>query len=287
MAGMALMLAAMAAFAIMDGLSKKVAATLPVAQIVWTRQIILTLIAVLWFWNTGLKRVLATDRPWLQGTRALMLVVEGAVFVVAFTMMPLAEVHAIAASTPLFVMALAVPILGDTIGPRRIVAVLLGLLGVLIIVRPGFQAVSWPMLVALAGAAMWAAYQIMVRLCARTDRGDTMWVWNACVGLAASSIVGPFVWVPPDLFAWGLLIAIALLGAGAHIAMIKALTLAEPVLLQPFSYTLFVWAVIVGYVMFGEVPDRFAVVGAGLIIASGLYAWHRERVRAREATGRP
>ncbi len=282
LAGIMLMLGAMAAFALMDGLAKKLTATVPIAQIIWTRQMVFATIAVIWFWRPGLGRTLATTRPWLQGSRALLLIIESAVFVTAFKLMPLAEVHAIAASTPLFVMALAVPFLGDKIGPRRALAIGMGLVGVLVIVRPGFQTVSWPMLVALAGAAMWAVYQIMVRLLARTDRGDTTWVWNACVGLAATSLVGPFYWAAPDASTWGLLIAVAVLGAGAHIAMIKAITLAEPVILQPFSYTLFVWAVVIGYLMFGEVPDRYAVAGAGLIIASGLYAWHRERVRARE-----
>jgi drug/metabolite transporter (DMT)-like permease len=282
-AGIALMLAAMFAFALMDGLTKKLTATLPITQIMWTRQIVFAAIAVIWFWRAGLQRALATTRPLLQGSRALLLLIESACFIVAFKFLPLADVHAVAASTPLFVVALSVPFLGEKIGPRRMLAVLLGLAGVLIIVRPGLVTLSWPMLLALIGAVLWGVYQIMVRILARTDNGDTMWVWNAMVGLAATSLVGPFHWVPPDATAWVLLVLVALLGAGAHIAMIKAITLAAPVILQPFTYMLFVWAVVVGYVMFGDMPDHFTLAGTTLIIASGLYAWHRERVRAREA----
>ena len=281
-AGIALMLAAMLAFAVMDGLSKSLTAVLPIAQIMWTRQIVFATIAVFWFWTPGLSRTLATTRPWLQGARALLLIIESAFFITAFKVLPLADVHAIAASTPLFVVALSVPFLGEKIGPRRAFAIILGLIGVLIIVRPGFSVLSWPMLLALAGAALWGVYQIMVRLLARTDNGNTMWVWNALVGLAAMSLIGPFYWVPPDAEGWATLLVVALLGAGAHIAMIKAITLAAPVILQPFSYALFVFAVVVGYVMFGDIPDRFTIAGAALIVASGLYAWHRERVRASE-----
>ncbi len=282
-AGIALMLVAMLAFAVMDGLSKSLTATLPITQIMWTRQIVFAAIAVFWFWRPGLARALATTRPWLQGSRALLLIIESAFFITAFKFLPLADVHAIAASTPLFVVALSVPFLGEKIGPRRALAILMGLAGVLIIVRPGFVVLSWPMLIALAGAALWAVYQIMVRLLARTDSGDTMWVWNALVGLAVTSAVGPWHWTAPDAASWTMLLVVAMLGAGAHIAMIKAITLAAPVILQPFSYALFVFAVVVGYLMFGDVPDRYTMTGSVLIIASGLYAWYRERVLAQAA----
>ena len=120
----------------------------------------------------------------------------------------------------------------------------------------------------------------MVRLCSRVDRSETTQLWTATVGLLASSLAGPTVWVWPDTPAWFSLGAIALLGSMAHIAFIRALGMTQPSLLQPFNYTLFVWAVVVGYLMFGAVPDAWTLAGAALIIASGIYAWHRERVRA-------
>lgn len=162
---------------------------------------------------------------------------------------------------------------------RRWLAVLAGFVGVLVIVRPGMQALDWRFAVAVTGTVLWALYQILVRMCARTDSSDTTWAWTAVVGLVATSAVGPFVWVWPDAKGWLLLLAIAALGTLSHLALIKALGYAEAGSLQPYSYTLLVWAAVVGFVMFGDIPDTWTIAGAAIIIASGLYAWHRERVR--------
>ena len=101
-----------------------------------------------------------------------------------------------------------------------------------------------------------------------------------------TSAVGPFYWTWPSLENWGWLLAIAVLGIGGHLALIQALTVTEAGLLQPFNYTLFLWAIVIGYVAFGDLPDRWTLAGAAIILASGLYAWHRERVRAREAAAK-
>ena len=129
------------------------------------------------------------------------------------------------------------------------------------------------------GSAMWSVYQILVRLCARSDSSETTTLWTALVGLAATSLVGPVLWQWPDAKGWAMLGAIAMLGSLAHIAFIRALGMTQPSLLQPFNYTLFVWAIAVGYLFFGDVPDGWTLAGAAIIIASGIYVWHRERVR--------
>jgi drug/metabolite transporter (DMT)-like permease len=282
-----LVLAAMFAFAIMDGMTKMLSQTLPIPQILWVRNIVFTALAfgILFAQNPGarLSSLTRSGRPVLQFFRALLLVVESGIFMLAFKLMPLADVHAVNAVAPLLVVALSVPLLGEKVGPRRWLAVGAGFVGVLLIVRPGFAAIEPAMLLALLGAAMWAAYQIMVRLCARVDRSETTSLWTALVGLGASTLVGPVVWVWPDQSGWGMLAAIALLGSISHMALIRALGMTQPSLLQPFNYTLFVWAVVVGYLFFGDVPDRFTLVGAAIVIASGIYAWHRERVRAAPA----
>ncbi len=275
----ALMLTAMFAFAAMDGVSKILAESLPIPQILWVRYIFYTAFVAVMLRRPGLPATLKSGQPWLQLGRALLIVVENAVFVLAFTLMPLADMHAIAAASPLIVVALSVPLLGEKVGFRRWLAVLAGFVGVLIIVRPGFQALDWRFAVAVTGTVLWAVYQILVRMCARTDSSDTTWAWTAVVGLVATSTVGPFVWVWPDAKGWTLLFAIALLGTLSHLALIKALGYAEAGSLQPYSYTLLVWAAVLGFVMFGDVPDTWTIVGAAVVIASGLYAWHRERVR--------
>ncbi len=278
--GIGLTLVSMFCFATMDGISKFLGSILAIPQILWVRYMVFTSLAVVVLWRLGLRRVWQTPRPGLQIVRALVQVIENGVFVLAFQYLPLADVHAIAAASPLLVIAMSVPILGEKVGIRRWLAVMAGFVGVLIIVRPGFQDIGLPILIAISGALLWALYQILVRLCARTDSSETSWLWSAVIGLLATSTVGPSVWVWPDAMGWVLLFAIALLGSGAHLFLIKALTVAEASALQPYSYTLLLWAAAVGLVAFGHVPDAWTLAGAAVILASGLYAWHRERVRA-------
>lgn len=282
--GIGLTLGAMFMFAAMDAISKVLAGALAIPQILWVRYLLFTVLALVMLRHLGIGNVLRSRRPGQQLVRALVAVVESGVFVLAFTYLPLADVHAIAAASPLIVIALSVPLLGEKVGPRRWLAVSAGFLGVLAIVRPGFADVGPGHLVALAGAFLWGLYQILVRRVSAFDGSNTTWLWTALVGLAATSLVGPFLWVWPDARGWGLLIAIALLGSGAHLALIKGLSLAEAGALQPYGYTLLVWAAVIGWLAFGDVPDRWTFAGAGIILASGIYAWHRERVRAAEAS---
>jgi drug/metabolite transporter (DMT)-like permease len=283
-----LVLAAMAAFAVMDGLTKIATQTLAIPQILWVRNIVFTALAL------ALIRHQVKDRPMLelarsmspklQFVRALLLVLESAVFMLAFKLLPLADVHAVAAAAPLIVVALSVPVLGETVGPRRWAAVAIGFVGVLLIVRPGVTSLQPAVLVALAGGALWAIYQLLVRLCSRFDRSETTSLWTAMVGLGATSFVGPAYWVWPDPTGWQLLAAIALLGSFAHVTFITALGMSQPAVLQPFTYTMFVWAIVVGYALFGDFPDAWTLAGAAIIIASGLYVWHRERLNATKPT---
>jgi drug/metabolite transporter (DMT)-like permease len=279
-----LVLAAMFAFAVMDGLTKILAQKLAIPQILWVRNIVFAGLAIALLRGQNRDKPLLSlahsNRPWLQFWRALLLIVESGVFMVAFSLMPLADVHAVNAVAPLLVVALSVPLLGEHVGPRRWAAVVVGFIGVLLIIRPGFEKIEPPVLIALLGSAMWALYQIMVRLCSRVDRSETTSLWTALVGLGASTLIGPVSWVWPDATGWAMLAAIAILGSVSHIALIRALGMMEPALLQPYNYTLFVWAVVVGYLFFGDIPDRWTLAGAAIIIVSGLYVWHRERVRA-------
>ena len=277
----ALVLATMFGFAVMDGMTKILSQTIPIPQILWVRNIVFCslILSMLIAQGQPLKSLAHSGRPLLQFTRALLLIVESGVFMAAFKLMPLGDVHAIAAMAPLAVVALSVPVLGEKVGWRRWSAVLVGFCGVLLIIRPGFARIQPAVLIALVGAGMWACYQVMVRLCSRTDRSETTSLWTACVGLLSTTLVGPAVWVWPDATGWLMLGAIAILGSLGHMSFIRAIGMTQPSLLQPYNYTLFVWAVVVGWLFFGDVPDAWTWVGASIIIASGLYVWHRERVR--------
>ena len=157
------------------------------------------------------------------------------------------------------------------------VAVIGGFVGVLLIVRPGLRDLEWPLLLPIAGAMLWALYQVLTRLCSRGDPPGTSLIWAALVALIATSFVGPLDWRWPSATAWTLMVVIALIGAAAHYALIKALDYAEAGAVQPYSYTLLVWATAMGWLVFGHIPDAWTIAGAAVVVLSGLYAWYRDR----------
>jgi drug/metabolite transporter (DMT)-like permease len=278
----AVMLVAMFLFASMDAVNKHLSYTYPIVQILWVRYVFFLGFAML-VAGRRMKLSLAfrSRAFWLQVVRSLVLIGEIGTFVLALHYLPLADVHAIAAVTPLLVTALSVPFLGERVGWRRWAAVAAGFVGVLIIVRPGFVEADWRVSIALAGALFFAIYQIMLRVAARHDPPETTLLYSALVGTIVMSAIGPFQWTPPDTEGWTLLAIGALLGSCAHFALIKALELGEASRLQPYGYTLMIWAAVIGLVAFGQFPDAFTVAGGILIAASGLYAFAREQMRAK------
>jgi drug/metabolite transporter (DMT)-like permease len=189
----------------------------------------------------------------------------------------LADTHAVAAASPLIVVGMSAAWLGERIGVRRWLAVLVGFAGVMLIIRPGFTQFSWPLLIPLVGAFMWALYQVMVRFLARDDRPETTLLWSAFVGLAAVSLVAPWDFRLPDAWSWVLFITVGILGSLAHYALIRALDYAEASAVQPHGYTLLVWAALMGWLVFGDVPTPWTIMGACIVALSGLYAWTQDR----------
>jgi drug/metabolite transporter (DMT)-like permease len=281
--GALLMMLAMLCFASMDAISKSLVAEYSVGQLMWVRYALLCLFAWLIVRKRGLRAAIRSRRPGLQIFRSLVAVVEGAMFVLAFRYLPLADTHAVAATSPLIVIALGAAFLGERAGLARWLAVAAGFVGVLLIVRPGFRAFDWPLLLPLAGSFLWAGYQVLTRLSSRTDPPDTALLWSALVAFIATSFVGPLEWTWPTPTAWALMVAVAIVGAVAHYALIKALDFAEASSVQPYSYTLLVWATVMGWLVFGVVPDGWTIFGAAIVVASGLYTWRHDRRTARRA----
>ena len=277
--GALLTMLAMLCFASMDAISKSLVVEYSVGQLMWVRYILLCVFAWLLVRKQGVRAALRSRKPALQVFRSLVAVVEGAMFVLAFRYLPLADTHAVAATSPLIVIALGVMFLGEKAGPARWLAVAAGFVGVLLIVRPGFRTLDWPLLLPLAGALLWAGYQLLTRLNARWDAPNTSLLWSAIIALIATSFVGPFDWKWPTPLAWTMMIAVAFIGAIAHYALIKALDYAEAGAVQPYSYTLLVWAAVMGWLAFGDVPDGWTIFGAAIVVASGLYTWHHDRGR--------
>ncbi|SJZ77902.1 Permease of the drug/metabolite transporter (DMT) superfamily [Enhydrobacter aerosaccus] len=275
---------AMLGFASMDAISKWLVAGYPIGQMMWIRYAVFCVFA--WIVvrpHGGFVAALRSARPLLQIARALLAVVESATFVLAFRYLPLADTHAIAATSPLIVVALGAAFLGERVDRARWLAVFAGFVGVLLIVRPGFRVLDWPLLIPIAGAILWGSYQILVRLCARTDPPQTTLVWSAFAAFIATSFVGPWDWHWPDAASWALLAAMAVLGSLSHYALIRALDYAEASAVQPYSYTLLVWVTVLGALVFGDFPDGWTLLGAAVIVASGLYTWHHDRRQVRQA----
>ncbi|MEQ8397968.1 DMT family transporter [Thalassobaculum sp.] len=280
--GIILILIANLGFAGMDAVSKTLVVDYPVAQILWVRYAFFAAFATaLSLRSGGPLAGLRSQRPALNVLRAVILLAEIACFVVAFRYLPLAETHSIAAVYPLIITALSAVVLGEFVGPRRWAAVAVGFVGVVVILRPGLGVFNPAALIPLAGAALFAVYQIMTKVVARRDSMVTILLYTGWIGFALTSLTGPFYWTPPDLKGWILLPIAGFMGVVGHLLLIKALELAPASVLQPFNYTLLVWATAVGFLVFGDLPDTVTVLGAGIVVASGLYTWWRERVRAK------
>ena len=270
-------------FVCMDAVSKHLVQSLPVAQILWVRYIFFAAFGLGLALYLGGFSALKARAPLLQITRALALVIEIGLFTLSFRYIALADTHAIAAMTPLFVTALAVPFLGETVGIRRWTAVGIGFVGVMIVIRPGMGVFEPISLLPLAAAAMFAIYLVLTRKAAGYDGVATSTFWTGAIGLIPLSFIGPFEWVAPSPDLWLWLLVASAFGIAAHTCVIRGLSLSEASALQPFNYTMLVWAAVLGFVVFGDFPDVPTLLGAGIVVVSGLYAWYRERILAQRA----
>ncbi len=272
------MIAAQIVFTAMDTTMKLLSDGFGAAQIVWGFFAAFTLAATVDAARRGTVRtVLATRRPVLHLARALLLPVNMAMMVLALNLLPIATVTTVVCTFPLIVTALSVPILGEHVGVRRWTAVAIGFVGVLIVVRPGTDVFDPAALIALGAGAVYALYLVLTRLLSRTDGPDGIALTTAWVGLAVYSIALPFGWRTPTMEEALLLGFVALAGTVGHRLIIAAFSRAPASTLQPFTYLQVVWATLAGLLVFRHLPDAVTLTGAGVIAASGLYAWWRER----------
>ena len=269
-------------FGSMDAVSKHLTSSLPVIEILWVRYLFFALFGFLLAVHYSGLRGLRTSIPFLQIARGLALVFEIVLFTYAFRYLPLADAHVMAASVPLIVLALAVPILKARVGHRRWFAVILGFLGVLIILRPGFGNWQPILFLPLLGALGFAVYLVLTRMAAKFDTIGTSAFYTGLVGLSVLTIFLPLEWKTPTIEEWGWLLLASVLGLCGHISVIKALSIAEASVLQPFFYVVLVWATFLGFIIFDDIPDFITIIGACIIVGSGLYAWYRERVNQNQ-----
>jgi len=268
--GMFLTVLAMLFIAGMDATGKFLTQSYPIVEIMAVRFAIFFAIALVATARKGQLRSVRSKLAGLQIFRSLLLVVEVSVFIYAFSLMPLADAHAIAAVAPLIATLMAGLFLGEVIGVRRWISVTIGLVGALIIIRPGLGVMSWHALIPLFGAVLWAAYQVLSRRVAQADTPETTVMYTAVTGLVIFGALAPFNWVTPTAEGWLWLILNGVLGSIGHYILIKALDLAPASTLQPFSYALLLWAIAIGFFAFGDLPDTLTFVGAAIVVGAGI-----------------
>ncbi|MDA0703642.1 MAG: DMT family transporter [Proteobacteria bacterium] len=276
----------MGLFPVSDTIAKLLTMDYPVAQVVWARYLVfLAVITLLMLRQAEGRRRFRTRRPDIQILRGICMAVGAYTFVFALSYISVVDVLAILFLSPLIMVILSIPLLGEQVGPHRWGAVIVGFLGVLIVMRPGLGVMHWAGSMALIAAATSAFQQILGRKLGSTDHPMTSVFYPALVGFVIASAVVPFDWRPPSGNFWPLIGVLGLIGAVAHFGVIKALSMAPASMLSPFNYGQIFSGALTGYLVFGHLPDFWSTVGIAVIVASGLYIYWRERLLSRRAAG--
>ena len=248
-------------------------------QLVWGYFVGINLTLWVFFLFKGEKfsNLRRTERPLLQIIRPAFLVCSISSLFIGLTYLPIAEATVIGFVAPLFITALSVPILKESVDIHRWSAVAIGLVGVIIIIRPGGDLWHLASVMPLLGALFFALFQIITRLLAATERTHTTLFYTGLGGLAWSSLIVPFVWVTPSITHIFVFLSTGAMGAMAHLCMISAFDRAEASLLAPYNYTKLIWVSVLGYLIFNDVPSLDMWIGAIIIVSAGFYVLYREK----------
>ncbi len=287
MIGIGLMALGFLCYSVSDAMAKLLTRHLDPLQIVWMRQLGLLVVALSLLARRGLP-ILKTQRLGLQMTRGFAAALSSAAFITAVAYVPLADAVAVSFVAPFAVTVLGALILGEVVGIRRWTAVTIGFLGMLIVVRPGLGVFHPAMLLVVVAAMLFALRQILSRLLGPTESTVTTICYTSLGSTLLLTVPMLIVWRTPQGWA-ELLPVLALAGfAGAgEVLIIRALELTAAVILAPLQYTLIIWSTFFGWLFFAQLPDHWTLIGAAIIMASGAYTVHRERLAARKATAHP
>ena len=281
MKAIALMCAAVTFFSCLDTMAKYIAAHshMGTAQIVWLRFLGQMLLMAAILGPAAIPALLKTEKPGLQALRSLMLLGTTAFNFLAVQYLRLDQTISIAFLAPLVVAALAGPILGEWVGWRRGLAIVVGFFGVLIVVRPGIAEVHWAFGASFLSMLSYATFMIVTRRLSTYDQPLTTLFLGLLAGAAAGAPIAIAHWVwPEDLVQWLMLVSLGAFGGFGHYLMIFAYRYAPASSVSPFLYFQLLSMVALGYFVFGDVPDEWTLIGSSVVIASGLYLVHRERV---------
>jgi len=263
-------------FSSLDASAKYLSNELPLWVLLWGRYVFNFLFVALFFLRGAPADIIRTRNIKLQMLRSILLVASTLTFWLALMFLPLADCVVILFVSPLLVTILAAPLLGESVDKHRWSVVILGFVGVMVVLRPGFAIFDWVSILPLITALLYAGVQISTRILGRTDGALTTLLYSSAGGVIISTIGVWFFWVTPSLQQWLVLGWLGFLGALGHYLMIKAYEIAPASLLAPFDYTTLIWATILGFVIFGDLPDTWTVLGAIIIMSSGIYLIRRE-----------
>ncbi|MDF1736820.1 MAG: DMT family transporter [Minwuia sp.] len=280
--GVGLYCLALVLFVGMGTLAKTLAAIYPVEQVIWARYFFHVLLIVLMF-PRRIGSLFKTQRLGLQITRSVVVFAATAFGFTSLSIMPMAEVSAIGYVAPLMVTIMSFLILKEKVGPRRLLAVAIGFVGVIAILRPDQANFSVWSLLPLAMATCYATFMVMTRLIRGAAPPINSLFYTAIVGAVVATIPLPFIWQNPEPLHWLMFAAMGVIGGTGHFLMIKAFEQTEASMIAPFVYTELLWSIVAGAIFFSEFPGIGMLAGAAVIMGSGLFILYREQRAAAEA----
>jgi len=286
LAAIALVVFSLVLFTAMDAISKILVAEYSAIEVTWVRYLV-NMVLLLPFALRHPRAPLSTSQMGLQMTRGVVMVSSSVAFMSGLAYLPMADATAIAFATPLLVTAFSIPLLGERVGPRRWAAVAVGFLGVLLIVQPGTAAFHWAAIYPLLSSACFASGLIITRRLSMSEPPITTLLYTTGVACIAMTLFLPWVWQPMTLRALVMAGAMGVLSTVGQYLLVLGYQRGPASLLAPFSYSQIIWSTIWGAFIFHNMPGTFTWAGAAVVIASGLYVFHRERVvvGARTASG--
>ena len=265
-------------FAIQDAGIKWLSAEIAVLQILFLRSLFGLVFLGASTGISGETISLKVNRPWLLVLRSGINILSWVLFFTSLKYLQLATAVALFFSFPLFLAIISVPLLGETVGIRRILAIIVGFAGVLLITNPA-AGLSMPALMMLGAALGWAIVASLTRILGENENTTTLLFYTLLGFAVLLAIPQYWLWQSIDLDAYLMIVGVAFFGVIAQFAVTKAYAIASPSLIAPFEYTALIWSAILGYLVWNDIPDLYAIIGAFLIIASGIYIIHREAIQ--------
>lgn len=296
LAGILFSLLAFGIFSAHDVIVKFLGGDYSIFQVVFFGALLSFPLVVLMLLTDDKVGTLRPHHPWWSTLRALTVVVTAFCVFYAFSVLPMAQVYAIIFATPLFITVLSIPVLGETVGVHRWAAVILGLIGVIVVLRPGATPLELGHIAALVGAVGAALSSVIVRKIGREERAAVLMIYPLMANFVVMGAILPFVYKPIPVGDFGLWAAMAAMALVAGLCVIQAYRRADAVIVAPMQYSQILWAALYGWLFFGEAIDGVTAIGAAIVIASGLYIVFREgrgqsdntpvlRTRSRAETG--